>query len=115
MSKDKTDIRMIYDASSSGLNDAVWVPWFQISTVKTYLRGVESESYVVDMDIGEFSSNFMLEDKLQPYARVDISPFFPNEGFRGTKFVREVWTRLVMDFKASFYLTTRFLIWTYHN
>ena len=110
VSRDKTDIRMIYDASSSRINDAVWVTWFQMSTIKTYLRCVESGSYVVDMDIGKFSSNFMLEDKLQPYARVDVLPFFPNEGFRGTKFIKEVWTRLIMDFKASFYLITRFLI-----
>ena len=28
------DIRIVHDATSSGLNDAVWAPWFLMPTVE---------------------------------------------------------------------------------
>ena len=52
---------MVYDATSSGLNDAVWAPWFPMPTVETLLRAVEGGKYMVDCDIGEIFLNFMLE------------------------------------------------------
>ena len=47
------DIRMVYDTTSSGLNDAVWAPWFPMPTVETLLRAVEGGTYMADCDIGE--------------------------------------------------------------
>ena len=35
---------MIYDATKSGLNEAVWVPWFSLPTIDCQLRDVESDT-----------------------------------------------------------------------
>lgn len=43
--KEKVDeIRMVYDATKSGLNEAVWVPWFSLPTIDCQLRDVESDT-----------------------------------------------------------------------
>ena len=35
------DIWMVYDATRSGLNEAVWFLWFPMSTTTSYLQSVE--------------------------------------------------------------------------
>lgn len=54
------EIRMVYDATKSGLNDAVWAPWFTMPTVDCHLRAVEAGTFMVDCDMGEMFLNFML-------------------------------------------------------
>ena len=36
------NIRMVYDATKSGLNDSVCAPWFPIPTIDLNLRAVEA-------------------------------------------------------------------------
>jgi hypothetical protein len=50
--KDVTDIRMVYDATKSGLNDVVRVPSFGLPTVDSTLRGIEFSTYLGDIDLG---------------------------------------------------------------
>jgi hypothetical protein len=47
------DIRMVYDASKSGLNATIWVPRFPLPTIQTHLRAVEPGTWMGDLDIGE--------------------------------------------------------------
>jgi hypothetical protein len=42
VNKGPTDIRMVYNASKSGLNDVVWVPSFGLPTMDSTLRGIDS-------------------------------------------------------------------------
>ena len=46
------EIRMVYDATKSGLNDAVWDPWFATTTVESHLRYVEADTFVCDHSVG---------------------------------------------------------------
>ena len=85
------DIRMVYDVTSSGLNDAVWFPWFPRPTVETILRVVEGGTYMADCDIGEMFLNFMLEPRLRPYAGVDSTPSFPEKVTLETPVVHQCW------------------------
>jgi hypothetical protein len=39
--KGDDDIRMVYDGLVGGLNDALWVPPFALSTLNSHLRAVE--------------------------------------------------------------------------
>ena len=73
------DIRMVYDATCSGLNQAVWTPWFPMPTVLSPLRAVVAGTIMSDCDVGEMFLNFMLEPKLRPYAGVDLTFLFPEE------------------------------------
>jgi hypothetical protein len=54
------DIRMVYDGTKLGLNEAIWVPQFLLPMVDTLLRAVEPGTYMSDMDIGEMFLNFLL-------------------------------------------------------
>ena len=48
------DIRMVYDTSRSGLNDAVWKPWFPMPTSNFHLRAVEAGTFMADYDVEYF-------------------------------------------------------------
>jgi hypothetical protein len=37
--KGDNDVRMVYDGSKSGLNEALWAPWFALPTVDAMTRG----------------------------------------------------------------------------
>ena len=71
------DIRMVYDATRSGLNKAVWASWFPMPTVVFHLRSVVAGMFMTDYDVGEMFLNFMLEPELRPYAGVDLTCLFP--------------------------------------
>jgi hypothetical protein len=103
--KGDDDIRMVYNGTSCGLNDAVFAPWFALPTMDSHLRAVDIGTYMADCDIGEMFLNFMLDEKLREYAGVDLTDLFPDESSGETFWER--WERLLMGFKPSPYLTTR--------
>ena len=74
------EIRMVYDATQSGLDDTVWAPWFAMPTVESYLQVVEAGKFMVDCDMGEMFLNFMLEPSIRLHSGVDLSKRFPEEG-----------------------------------
>jgi hypothetical protein len=77
--KGDTDIRIVYDSTKSGLNRSVWAPWFPLPTIEAHLYRVEAGTFMGGIDIGEMFLNFMLHPRMQPYAGVYITPFFPEE------------------------------------
>jgi hypothetical protein len=52
------DICMVYDASKSGLNKALWVPSFPLPTAETLSDLLEEDSWMADVDMGEMFLNF---------------------------------------------------------
>ena len=46
VAKGADDIRMVYNATSSGLNEAVWAPWFSLPTVESHLRVVDVDTFI---------------------------------------------------------------------
>jgi hypothetical protein len=109
--KGEDDIRMVYDGSIGGLNDAMWVPRFVLLTVNAHLRAVEQGTYMGDLDLGECFLNFLLHPTLRPYAGVDFTLFFPlgsldedgKPGGQQTVTVWETWLRAAMGLKSSPY------------
>jgi hypothetical protein len=111
--KGEDDIRMVYDGSVGGLNDALWVPRFVLTTLNAHLRAVEEGTFMGDLDVGECFLNFMLHPDLRPYAGVDFTLFFPtvNTGVAKDKdgktcrvqsvCVWETWLRAAMGLKPS--------------
>mmetsp|Transcript_8332 Transcript_8332/g.12121 ORF Transcript_8332/g.12121 Transcript_8332/m.12121 type:complete len:644 (-) Transcript_8332:24-1955(-) len=59
------DIRMVYDGTKSGLNDAMFAPWFPLPTVEQLLRVVDCGSYMGDIDVGEMFLNFIMHKSLR--------------------------------------------------
>ena len=105
--KGTDDIRMVYNATSSGLNGAVWAPWFSLPTVDSHLQAVDPGTFMGDCDISEMFLNFMLDKAIRPYAGVDLTRLFPNEAKDGSKRLWENWTRMLMGYKPSPYITTQ--------
>jgi hypothetical protein len=101
--KGEHDIRLVYDGTKSGLNRSVWAPWFPLPTIETHLRCVEAGSFMGDIDIGEMFLNFMLHPRMQQYAGVDVTPFFPEELGPDRQLIWEHWGRCGMGFLFSPY------------
>ena len=108
--KDETDIRMVYDGTSSGFNQWVRVPSFGMPTIEMMLRAVEGRTWLGDLDIGEMFLNFPLESIAQMYCGVDLSPYFKEE-VKGNEKLWERWTRCLMGVKGSPYQTIKTMLW----
>eukprot|EP00957_Ditylum_brightwellii_P126202 9621621-Ditylum_brightwellii.AAC.1 len=59
--KGKDGICMVYDASKSGLNNALWAPNFGLPTVDSIIRMADSDSWFGDIDVGEMLHNYPLD------------------------------------------------------
>jgi hypothetical protein len=97
------DVRMVYDASKSGLNSKLWAPWFLLPTIESHLRSVQPGSFMGDIDFSEQFLNFVLHEKLQPYTGVDLTPFFPEETSSRKRMIFEHWARCGMGIVSSPY------------
>jgi hypothetical protein len=49
----ESDIRLVYNGTSSGLNNALWAPDFWLPTPATAARTLGYGYYMVDIDLGE--------------------------------------------------------------
>ncbi len=103
MPKGEDDICLVYDGTKSGLNSILWAPWFPLPTIEMHLQSVVPGTFMGDLDIGEMFLNFMLHPRLQPYAGVDLTPFFPDELTCDLWALWEHWARCAMGFKPSPY------------
>ena len=97
--KGSNEIRMVYDASLSGLNDSIWVPRFPLPTIRTHLRSVQEGTYMADLDIGEMFLNFFLQSDLRALCGVDLTKYGGTvKEFETVAW--EVWQRAAMGLKA---------------
>jgi hypothetical protein len=112
VAKGDTDIRLVYDGTSSGLNAALWAPSFWMPTSESAVRVISFYSYLFDSDIGECFLNFPNDKRVRKYCGVDLTPF------RGLltsrpRFISgllcESWTRDLMGCKSSPYNSVRYL------
>ena len=107
--KGLNDIRMVYDATKSGLNSKVWAPSFAMPTIDSALDHVCCDTFSGDADLGEFFLNFPLDPLLRPYAGIDLSPLELEDPKRKEKGLQDWkrWSRMLMGFKPSPYITIR--------
>jgi hypothetical protein len=110
--KGELDIRLVYDGTSSGLNEALWAPSFWMPTSESAVRVISFYSYLFDADIGECFLNFPNDRRLRKYCGVDLSPFKGRLTAR-RNFIQgllwECWGRGFMGCKSSPYNTVRYL------
>jgi len=99
-----SDIRLVYNGTSCGLNDALWAPNFWLPTPATAARTLGYGYYMVDIDLGEMFLNFPLHADLQKYSGVDFSNYAGNlkDPLNGPDRHDWVhWTRCWMGLKPS--------------
>ena len=67
------DISMVNDDSKSGLNDALWAPWFALPTINTMTRWTLDGTWLADNDYREMFWNFPMHPDLQKYCRINFT------------------------------------------
>ncbi|KAL7561872.1 hypothetical protein ACA910_011071 [Epithemia clementina (nom. ined.)] len=70
--KGDSDIQMVYNGTKSGLNTALFAPWFSLASVDTMLRLVDEDTWSADNNFGEMFLNFWLHPELRKYAGIDL-------------------------------------------
>jgi hypothetical protein len=117
--KGDADIRVVFDGTSSGLNDCLWSPNFFLPTSRNAAEMLSFGSWMADMDFGEFFHNFFADDRVRKHSGVDVrplAPFFPTSPSGGPvagdlRFMGLRWSRLFMGMKPSPYNAVRFYYW----
>ena len=104
--KGEDDIRIVYDLSASGLNDALWAPRFWMPTMANIVDCAVHTSWFGDVDAAEMFLNFPLDIQMRKYCGVDIS--WSSED--GSK-VWACWHRMAMGMRPSPWVTIRLLMW----
>ena len=70
--KGETDIRMVYNGTSCGLNDILYAPHFSLPTVRETLHAILPGFYQCDLDIQDQFLNFILHKHMREYSGVDV-------------------------------------------
>ena len=109
VSKGDGDIRIVYDATKSGLNEALWAPNFPLPNATSVLRNVGSGTNFGDIDLGEMFLNYMLDPALRPYAGIDATQIAGLLGVtlkEGERFILR-WEHSLMGLRSSQYNCVR--------
>jgi hypothetical protein len=69
---DGVDIRLVWDETSSGVNDSVFAPRFFMPLSGTLCRRVPNHAYMADFDVGEMFHNYMMQYPDVPYHGVNL-------------------------------------------
>ena len=104
--KGTSDIRMVYDATKSGLNDYLDAPWFPLPTEHSLLRQVRAGTYMADNDMGECFYNWILDSRASKHTGVDISCLFGNQSRTWIH-----WKRPAMGMTPSPIISGRHVFW----
>jgi hypothetical protein len=102
--KGEGDIRMVYDATISGLNDSLWTPTFVLPGAEAVLDHMRETSWMGDLDMGEQILNFPLHPELQKHCGIDVRPYL-GVGRKRTMWWR--WARCMMGLKPSPYFAVK--------
>ena len=70
-----TDIGLVFNGSSCGLNDSTWSSKLWLPMVGTMIRLLHFNYAVVDIDLGEMFLNFHIHESLQNNVGIDLTPF----------------------------------------
>jgi hypothetical protein len=110
--KGEIDIRVVYNGTTSGLNEKLWSPGFFLPNADSAGRLLMYNSYTVDADLGEMFLNFPMDPRIPPDAGVDLTLLRANLDKVPEKGrILERWERLYMGMKPSPYNSVRYFYW----
>ena len=105
--KGDSDIRVVYNLTACGLNEALWAPSFWMLTIDSILDVATHKSWFRNIDAAEMFLNYKMDKQVQPYAGVDVSWAEKGKALRW-----ERWSRMAaMGLVSSPYATTRLFLW----
>jgi hypothetical protein len=117
--KGDSGVRVVFDGTSCGLNETLWSPNFFLPTSRNAAELLSFDSWMADVDFGEFFHNFFADYRIRKHAGVNTSvlaPFLPagaasQEDSSGSKSNGLRWSRLFMGMRPSPYNAVRFYYW----
>lgn len=68
-----SDIRLVLNGTSCGLNNVLWAPWFALPSVDTMLGTMDVGYWSTNNDIGKMFYNFWLHELLHNLCGIDLS------------------------------------------
>jgi hypothetical protein len=112
--KGDSDIRVVFDGTSSGLNETLWAPNFYLPTARAAALNMSFSTWMSDMDCGEMFHNFFMDSRIRKCAGIQVDnlpshQFRPNEQGNSPGYLR--WTRLFMGMRPSPYNAVRHYYW----
>ena len=119
---DKTELNicMIYNVTSSGLNEVVWAPNFWLPTSCTAAQSLSYNYCSMDKDLGEMFLNFPLPKRFQIVSGVNLKDLKNQLRYKdmtereilfgkiGKNKFHTHWTRYWMGFRCSPFYTAMF-------
>jgi hypothetical protein len=105
-----SDIQLVYNGTSCGLNDSIWAPnfWLPMPAIAARLWG---KGTMVDIDLRGMFLNFPLHVSLQKCSGVNFSRYeteLQDPALTSTTQKRVHWTRCWMGLKPSPTMAVRF-------
>jgi hypothetical protein len=107
--KGDLDIRVVFDGTSSGLNETLWSPNFYLPTAKAASLNISFSSWMSDMDCGEMFHNFFMDQRIRKCAGLRMDRISKGGTTGNQKYLR--WTRLFMGMRPSPYIAVRHYYW----
>ena len=114
------DIRLVYNGTSCGLNDAIWVTSFWFPTPDSALRNIGPNTFLVDANLGDMFLNFPMEQQIVEHSEIYLSNFaneFSIKGVKSSGWIYLSWFRQWMGLRSSplfcilfYYLTVEFIL-----
>ena len=102
--KGDDDIRVVFDGSSCGLNEALWSSNFYLPAASAAVMLLSFSTWMADMDFGEMFHNFPMEERLRKCAGVEFET--KNKSIRLLR-----WSRLFMGMRPSPFGAVRYYYW----
>ena len=113
--KGEDDICVVFDGTSSGLNEALWAPNFYLPTSQAASTLLTFSTWMADVNLGEMFHNFPMSDRIRKVSGVDVGPVAAamltllRMSRNGQCFLR--WSRLFMGMRPSPYNAVRYFYW----
>lgn len=110
--KGDTDIRVVFDGTSSGLNETLWSPNFFLPSAKSAAMCMSFSTWMADMDFGDMFHNFHMDPLIRPCSGVELGSLSSlMTHVQSSKPVILRWTRLFMGMRPSPYNAVRHYYW----
>ena len=105
------DICIVYNATKSLFNTALWCPSFYLTDINSVLQNADSSTWFGDIYIEWMFLNYMLEEELRPYASVNVSGIFIIYSSSRKPFI-EQWERTLVELRSSPFTCTQTFGWS---
>ena len=109
--KVKDDILMVFDATTSGLNDSLWAPNFTFLSMVSLIMMVGLETHMFNLDFGGVFYSFQLSSFLEMYFGVGLVSYLGYKKDRQGTPLWMLWVSFMVGLVLFPYAAIQVLLW----